>query len=177
MKILVLNSGSSSIKYKLFEMPSEKLVVSGIVERIGESKSKIIHEIYSSRLGEQSFAETSQVKDHTDGLTRIANYLFNKTYGVVSSPDEIEAIGHRVVHGGEEFSQTTLITEAVKNKIRTLSFLAPLHNPANLLGIEVAERVFPRARQVAVFDTAFHQTMPDYAFRYAIPEALYRQHH
>lgn len=176
MKILVLNSGSSSIKYKLFEMPSERLLVTGVIERIGESKSKITHEIFSSTLGEQSFVETNQVKDHKDGLTRIAGYLFHKTYGVVSSSEEITAIGHRVVHGGETFSQTMIINEAVKEKIRKLSFLAPLHNPSNLLGIEVAEKVFPQARQVAVFDTAFHQTMPDYAFRYAIPERLYQEH-
>jgi acetate kinase len=173
MKILVINSGSSSIKYKLFEMTSKSLLAQGTVERIGESKGKIAHEIFSNKMGEQSFVETNSIPDHTDGLTRIGEYLMNKAYGVIQSPNEIMAVGHRVVHGGEQFSQTMLITNEVKSKIRELCFLAPLHNPANLLGIEVAEKVFPDAKQVAVFDTAFHQTMPDFAYRYAIPQKLY----
>lgn len=172
MTIFVVNSGSSSIKYQLFRMPDEKPVCSGLVDRIGLMNAEITHKVYSG--GKENVTRKSmELKDHEAGLLEVTNLLTDKEMGVIKDPNEIEVVGHRVVHGGERFVATTIITEEAKKEIRKLFKLAPLHNPSNFLGIEVAERIFKNAKQVAVFDTAFHHTMPEKAFRYAIPEKFY----
>jgi acetate kinase len=178
MNIFVVNSGSSSIKYQLFRWPSEQPVCSGLVERIGQEQASITHKVFDVHQPEAPAAEqrrTLPLPDHDAGLREVVRLLREGAESVIQDPAEIEVVGHRVVHGGEAFAATTLITEDVKAEIRRLFALAPLHNPANALGIEVAERLFPQARQVAVFDTAFHQTLPEHAFRYALPEALYTE--
>lgn len=163
MKILVLNSGSSSLKYKLFE--DDQALVEGLVEKIGE-KDSIFK--YGS-----DFKEVKEIKDHEAALKRVVKILADEKIGVIKDAYEIEAIGHRVVHGGEDFSSPTIIDEKVIEAIKKMIPLAPLHNPANLKGIEVARDIFKKAKQVAVFDTAFHQSMPAYAFHYPIPMDLY----
>lgn len=175
MKVLVINTGSSSIKYQLFDMPEGTVLCLGLVERLGESVGKITHKQLTSDK-ENVYQEDRPIANHSEGMKLIAELLVNETYGVLTDASEVGLVGHRVVHGGEEFSKTTQITEAVKNKIRELSPLAPLHNPPNLIGIEVAEKIFSNAIQVGVFDTAFHQSLPDYAYRYAIPNSLYDEH-
>lgn len=175
MNILVINSGSSSIKYQLFRMPQEKPACSGLVERIGLNTSAITHKTFTNGQ-EQIKKEELKLANHEEGLHEVARLLTDTVFGVIKDPSDIEVVGHRVVHGGESFKETTIITAAVKEKIRELFSLAPLHNPANFLGIEVAEKIFSKARQVAVFDTAFHQTMPEKAYRYAIPEVFYKEH-
>lgn len=172
MKILVLNSGSSSLKYQLFDMPNESPVCSGLVDRIGLENSTLTHKLYVHG-SEEIFKLQQQIKDHEAGLLAVTSLLIDPEKGVLSNMSEVKAIGHRVVHGGEQFASTTLITAEVKNKIKELFALAPLHNPPNFLGITVAERVFPMAKQVAVFDTAFHQSMPPRAYRSAIPKEMY----
>jgi acetate kinase len=172
MTILVLNSGSSSIKYQLFKMPVETPVSSGLVERIGLENSIITHKIFSA--GEEKVVQrTLDIADHSAGLYEVAALLTDKEIGVIKDLEEVDAVGHRVVHGGESFAQTTIITNQVKEQIKKLFQLAPLHNPANYQGIEVAEKIFTTAIQVAVFDTAFHQTLPARAYRYAIPKTFY----
>lgn len=174
MNIFVVNSGSSSIKYQLFRMPTEQPLCSGLVERIGLEEGKITHKVYTD--GEEKvITKTTAIPDHEAGLLLVKDLLCEPGIGVIQNPQEIDAVGHRVVHGGERFATTTVINAEVKEKIKELFALAPLHNPANYLGIEVAERVFTNALQVAVFDTAFHQTMPEKAFRYAIPNELYTE--
>jgi acetate kinase len=170
MKVLVINSGSSSIKYQLFEMPAGKVMAAGAVERIGEAMA-------SHRHRDGSGVETStvmHVADHREGLQRIGTVM--KETGAASDLSELSAIGHRVVHGGEAFRQPTRIDEQAIQRIREMIPLAPLHNPANLAGIEVAMQQAPGVPQVAVFDTAFHQSIPAHAYRYALPEELYTQH-
>ncbi len=176
MNIFVVNSGSSSIKYQLFKMPAEKPVCSGLVERIGLENSIITHKIFLNR-DEKIIKKTIDLPGHEEGLKEVAALLTDAEIGVIKKPGEIEAVGHRVVHGGETFAATTIITKKVKEKIQKLFPLAPLHNPANYLGIEVAEKIFTKAKQVAVFDTAFHQTLPQKAFTYAIPKSFYTDHH
>ena len=175
MNIFVINSGSSSIKYQLFNMPDPNPICSGLVERIGLEDSIITHKIFTGA-EPQVIRETIQLKDHEQGLNEVTKLLTDSNYGVIKDPSEIEAVGHRVVHGGEAFASTTIINDEVEQKILDLFSLAPLHNPANYKGIKVAEKIFSRAKQVAVFDTAFHQTMPERAFRFAIPKAYYTQH-
>jgi len=172
MYILVINAGSSSLKYQLFDMPSDTPLCSGLIERIGTDESFIRHKILT-RKPAQVIERKGAIADHTAGLQQMLNLLSDAEIGLIHSGDEIQAVGHRVVHGGERFAGATLITPAVKKAIKDLFPLAPLHNPINYQCIEIAEKTFPNARQIAVFDTAFHQTMPAYAFRYAIPEALY----
>lgn len=172
MKVLIINSGSSSIKYQLIQMPVKKVICSGMVERIG-LENGIIH--YKSE--DNELKETLDIPNHQVGLERIAVLLLDKITGVLHSAEEIKAVGHRVVHGGNAFAKTVVIDEAVKNKIKELFTLAPLHNPPNYIGIEVAEKIFPTAKQVAVFDTAFHQTIPEVAYKYAIPNELFDQNH
>ena len=171
MKILVINSGSSSIKFQLIGMPSEVVIASGVAERIGLEGSRIK---YRSERGE--FEQETEIRNHEAGLQMIAGLLLDPEKGVIEDASGIDAVGHRVVHGGSSFSKTVRIDEEVKAKIQELFNLAPLHNPHNFKGIEVAERIFPEAVQVAVFDTAFHQTIPEIAYRYAIPEEIYRKH-
>ena len=172
MNIFVVNSGSSSIKYQLFKMPLENPVCSGLVERIGLENSVITHKVYTGN-EERVIKETVDLADHEAGLKEVARLLTDAENGVIQNPEDIDAVGHRVVHGGRAFASTTIITDEIKAKIKSLFQLAPLHNPANYLGIEVAERIFTKAKQVAVFDTAFHQTMPEKAYRYAIPKSFY----
>ena len=173
MNIFVINSGSSSIKYQLFRWPDEQPACSGLVERIGTEQAVIIHKTAAAEPAEQRL--TLSLPDHEAGLLEVVRLLTTGPGAVIQDPAEIAVVGHRVVHGGEAFAAATLITAEVKAEIKRLFGLAPLHNPANYLGIEVAERVFGQARQVAVFDTAFHQTLPEYAFRYALPTALYTE--
>lgn len=172
MNILVINSGSSSIKYQLFKMPSKEPVCSGLVERIGIEGSYIKHVVFSE--GAKRVAEKQAfIASHAEALNQVLTLLINGEHSVISSLEDIAAVGHRVVHGGENFSAATLVTEAVKQQIKKLFLLAPLHNPVNYTCIEVAEQTFPSARQIAVFDTAFHQSIPEVAYRYAIPEQYY----
>ena len=168
MNILIINSGSSSLKYQLFAMPGEKPLCSGIMDRIGKEESIIRHYVqvdHSDRYTEKNV----YIPDHGEGMKHILDLLLDEKEGVIRSIREIDAVGHSVVHGGEHFTSAVLIDDDVKAEIRSLFSLAPLHNPVNYKCIEFAEQAFPEAKQVAVFDTAFHQTMPDYAFRYAIP--------
>ncbi|MGY6522285.1 MAG: acetate/propionate family kinase [Mongoliitalea sp.] len=174
MKILVINSGSSSLKYQVFDMPNENPICMGLVDRIGLETGSISHKVFKD--GEQqTFSFQMPIPDHEVGLQQVTSLLIDVEKGILGSLNEIKAIGHRVVHGGEEFASTTVIDAQVKDKIKELFALAPLHNPPNFTGIEVAEKVFPNAIQVAVFDTAFHQSMPPRAYRYAIPKALYEE--
>jgi len=175
MNIFVINSGSSSIKYQLIGMPGKTVICSGIIERIGLKNSTITHKIFKDGKV-NAITETQDIADHAEGLNEVARLLTDPTIGVISDPSEITAVGHRVVHGGESFAATTIITPAVKEEIKKLFPLAPLHNPPNYLGIEVAEKIFSNAKQIAVFDTAFHQTLPPKAFRFAIPAEFYYIH-
>lgn len=172
MNIFVINSGSSSIKYQLFSMPTDAPICSGLIERIGLENAVITHKIYQNG-AEKVVSQTLTIPDHKKGLEEVNKLLTDAQIGVIRNTDEIQVVGHRVVHGGERFAATTIITDAVKKDIQQLFSLAPLHNPPNFLGIEVAENIFSKARQVAVFDTAFHQSMPEKAYRYAIPATFY----
>ena len=174
MNILVINAGSSSIKYQLIDMNTELPLSSGIVERIGLEVGVIKHKTFVNG-SEEKTIEEFPIPDHGVGLKRVAELLMDEKLGVISDPSEIKAVGHRLVHGGESFTQTVVITDEVKAKVKELFPLAPLHNPANLIGVEVAEKVFPNAKQVGVFDTAFHQSIPEKAFRYALPEKFYSE--
>ena len=164
MQVLVINSGSSSIKFQVFTMPSAEVKCSGLVERIGLENAVITYKVNGEK-----HKKTTDIPDHKVGLELVAGYLLDSEIGVIESKDDIDAVGHRVVHGGSTFAETVLIDDAVKDKIKDLYSLAPLHNPANLEGILVAENIFSKAKQIAVFDTAFHQTMPEKAYKYAIP--------
>lgn len=169
MKVLVLNCGSSSIKYKLFDMATQEIVIQGGIEKIGLRGSCLKISLAN---GEKITFEKN-IPEHTVGVELILKTLVSPEYGVLKSLDEINAVGHRVVHGGEEFSESVLIDKEVMDMIIACSDLAPLHNPANLKGIHAISDSLPNVPQVAVFDTAFHQTMPDYAYMYAIPYELY----
>jgi acetate kinase len=171
MNVLVLNAGSSSLKYQLIEMPSGQVKCIGIIERIGMEDA-----IFSHKKNTTEYTKILPVKNHKQGLQLIEQSLLDKEQGVINSVNEIAAVGHRVVHGGNQFTKTVRVTEQVKANIRALFDLAPLHNPANFSGIEVSETVFPSAHQIAVFDTAFHQTMPREAYQYAIPNKYLDEH-
>lgn len=175
MKILVLNSGSSSVKYQLLDMAGQTVLASGLVERIGEDASKIKHVRHPGTDQEQSFSETKSIPDHATSLARVVDLITGKETGVIAAVSEIQGIGHRIVHGGEAFSAPTLVDETVIQGIKDQIPLAPLHNPGGLAGIETAQRLLPGVPNVAVFDTAFHQTMAPEAYRYAIPESLYTE--
>lgn len=172
MKILVLNCGSSSIKYKLFDMESKTVMAQGGVEKIGLPDSFLLVKLPN---GEKVKIEKT-MPEHTVGIQLILNTLVDEKIGCIKDLKEIEAVGHRVVHGGEKFNKSVLITSEVKDMIIKCAELAPLHNPANLKGIEAIEKALPGVPQVAVFDTAFHQTMPDYAYMYALPYELYKEY-
>nr|WP_315221581.1 acetate kinase [uncultured Flavobacterium sp.] len=171
MKILIINSGSSSIKYQLMVMPNNEVICSGMIDRIGLETSNV-----TFKTAANSIEEIIPIATHKEGLTKVAEMLLDSEKGVIQSTSEISAVGHRVVHGGSYFSDTTIISDEVKEKIKELSELAPLHNPAHLVGINVAEEIFSDAVQVAVFDTAFHQTIPVEAYKYAIPNYLLTEH-
>ena len=172
MKILVLNCGSSSIKYKLFDMDTRTVMAQGGVEKIGLADSFLQVKLPN---GEKVKIEQA-MPEHTVGIQLILNSLIDEKIGCLQSLDEINAVGHRVVHGGEKFNQSVVITPEVKEMIVKCIELAPLHNPANLKGIEAIEKTLPTVPQVAVFDTAFHQTMPDEAYMYALPYELYEKY-
>ena len=174
MNILVLNAGSSSLKYKLFDMGSSRALARGLIERIGQPDAGIKHlwDIQSEQPSQT--AQTQAVPDQSEALQQIVRHLAEQ--GLVRDESDIAAVGHRVVHGGERFSEPALIDDDVVEGIRAVIPLAPLHNPANLEGIQVARQRWPELPQVAVFDTAFHHTMPPHAYRYALPTQLYREH-
>ena len=170
MNILVLNAGSSSLKYQLIEMPSQIVKCVGLVERIGMQDA-----IFTHKKDDKKHSEVTPILNHEVALKKVAKALLDPELGVITSVDEIKAIGHRVVHGGSRYNGTVLVTEKVKFNIKDLFDLAPLHNPAHLTGIEVAEAIFTLAKQAVVFDTAFHQTMPQEAFQYAIPNKYLKE--
>lgn len=175
MKILVINTGSSSIKYQLFNMENQSVLCSGVVEKIGEDHGYLSHKIFKDSDKPVVKEYKGDIKDHQTGFKHIVDYLINDEFGVIKDRSEISAVGHRVVHGGETFKSPTIINEEVINAITQNIPLAPLHNPSNLTGIEVAIAAFPESRQIAVFDTAFHQSIPPYAFMYALPYNLYEK--
>ena len=172
VNIFVINSGSSSIKYQLFKMPSTNPICVGLVERIGLDDALITHKIYNGE-DEETMKFTLDIPDHEIGLNEVNALLTNLEFGVIKDTSEISAVGHRIVHGGELFSTTTIITPEVKDELKKTFQLAPLHNPSGYRGIEVAEKIFTNATQIAVFDTAFHQTMPPEAYRFALPNSYY----
>lgn len=168
MKVLVINSGSSSIKFQLLDMPQEKIIASGLIEKIG-LKNGEIH--YNNQ--KDDFSKTLEIPNHEIGLREAVSLLIDEKIGVLENLNQVDVVGHRVVHGGKDFIDTTIINESIKNRIRSLFSLAPLHNPPNFKGIEITEELFKNATQVAVFDTSFHTSIPEIAFRYAIPNDYY----
>lgn len=172
MKILVLNCGSSSIKYQLFEIEKEEILVKGIVQKIGMNGSFL----HNRRNDGHEIKLEGEILDHQSGIEYILGLLISEEYGSLKSLDEIDAVGHRVVHGGEKFSASILIDDEVISKMEECIDLAPLHNPPNLKGIYSMKALLPDIPQVGVFDTAFHQSMPDYSFMYAIPYSLYKKY-
>lgn len=175
MKILVINSGSSSIKFQLLDMADESVPASGLVERIGEAEGLIKCTLRPGAADELTVKKTTVVADHKSGMRMVVDILSDSEQGVIAAPGDIDAIGHRVVHGGEDFHQPTLLTDDVLAAIEKNIPLAPLHNPANLDGIRVAQELFVGVPQVAIFDTAFHQTIPPHAYHYALPYELYEK--
>jgi len=172
MIVLVLNCGSSSLKYQVLDMKNIKeyqLLAKGIVERIGETIGNIVHSV----TGKDRYSIEKPIPDHTAGIKAVLDLLCDKNLGAINSLNDIDAVGHRVAHGGEFFAQSVVITPEVIEKIEACCDLAPLHNPANLLGIKAAEELMFGTPQVAVFDTSFHQTMPDYAYTYSLPYKYY----
>ena len=172
MKILVLNCGSSSIKYKLFDMDSKEVIAQGGIEKIG-LKGSFLKLTFPN--GEKKLLE-KDIPEHTVGVEFILNTLVSPEYGAIKSLDEIDAVGHRMVHGGERFSKSVLLDKEVLEAFVACNDLAPLHNPANLKGVNAVSAILPNIPQVGVFDTAFHQTMPDYAYLYAVPYELYEKY-
>lgn len=172
MKILVVNSGSSSIKYQLFDMTDESVLAKGLVERIGIPDSIINH--YPS--GKEPVITHQDIPNHKVGIKLAMDALLHPEYGVIKEVSEISAVGHRVVHAGEKFSGSVLLTDEVMDALRECIELAPLHNPPNILGIEVCKELMPGIPQVGVFDTAFHQTIPEHAYLYGIPYKFYKKY-
>ncbi|EPR39879.1 Acetate kinase [Desulfovibrio sp. X2] len=175
MKILVLNSGSSSLKYQLLDMDSTTVLTTGLVERIGESIGAVRHKRFPGSPKEESFSYEMPIKDHAFGLTKVMDLIVAKDTGVLENISDVDAIGHRVVQGGDLFSQPMLVDDSVVEGIRKLIPLGPLHNPGHLAGIETARKLLPGVPNVVVFDTAFHQTMAPEAYRYAIPKEYYTE--
>ncbi|HBG24816.1 MAG: acetate kinase [Bacteroidetes bacterium GWF2_41_61] len=175
MVILVLNCGSSSIKYQVLDMKTTSdynLLAKGIVERIGLETGVLSHKVS----GRDKYELETPIPNHTEGIKKVLDILINKELGVLNSLSDIEAVGHRVAHGGEFFKSSSLVDESVIKGIEKLCELAPLHNPANLLGIFAIQTLMPQTPQVAVFDTSFHQTMPNFAFMYALPYEYYTKY-
>lgn len=170
MKILVVNCGSSSIKYQLLDMKNELVLAKGIVERIGIDGSRLKH-----KKGKEKITIEKVISNHKEGLDLVIKTLTDKETGVIENINEIDAVGHRVVHGGELFASSVLIDDRVIKEIEANAFLAPLHNPPNIQGIKAAMELLPDVPHVAVFDTAFHQSMPEKAYLYAIPKEYYRK--
>lgn len=168
MKILVVNAGSSSLKYQLIEMDNETVIAKGVCERIGQDNSVLVHK------GKSEVKMEKAMPTHKEAIQLVLNMLIDKEYGVIESMDDIAAVGHRVLHGGEEFKESVLVVGDVLDRIESNVDLGPLHMPANIMGIKACQEVMPNAPQVAVFDTTFHSTMPDYAYMYAIPYEDYK---
>ncbi|MCM3653530.1 acetate kinase [Metabacillus litoralis] len=168
-KIIAINAGSSSLKFQLFEMPSEEVLTAGLVERIGLEKG-----VFTILVNGEKVKETVDIPDHAAAVKMLLSKLTH--FGIVESLNEIEGIGHRIVHGGEIFNHSVLITDETLQKIEELSDLAPLHNPANVVGIKAFKEVLPNVDAVAVFDTAFHQTMPERSFLYSLPYEYYEKY-
>ena len=172
MKILVINCGSSSLKYQLIDMETEELMAKGLVERIGIEGSRIKHET----IGKEKKTIETPMQDHKRALELVMESLTNEEYGAIKSLDEIDAVGHRVVHGGEDFAKSVIIDDKVLKGIEDNVEIAPLHNPPNIMGIKACQRLLPNVKQVAVFDTAFHQTMPEESYIYALPYEYYEKY-
>ncbi len=172
MKVLVINCGSSSLKYQVLDMTNETLLAKGLVERIGLAGSMIAHE----KVGQDKFKLEVPMKDHKDAIGHVLEALLDKDHGVVANMDEIGAVGHRVVHAGEKYASSVMITEDVIKALEECTELAPLHNPPNLLGISACKELMPNTPMVGVFDTAFHQTMPPESYIYAIPYEYYEKY-
>ncbi|MDD2633486.1 MAG: acetate kinase [Bacteroidales bacterium] len=172
MKIIVLNCGSSSIKYQLFNMPSKEVEAKGLVDKIGLKGASIKHK----RNDGKELKVAGEILDHQAGIEYLLGILIDKEYGSLATLDEIQAVGHRVVHGAEEFSGSVAITPEVVAALEKWTDLAPLHNPPNLKGIYAMQQLLPGVPQAGVFDTAFHQTMPEYSYLYGIPYSLYEKH-
>ena len=170
MKILILNAGSSSLKYQVMEMDTEEVIAKGLVERIGIEGTKLVH-----KANGKVFELAKDMKNHVEAIKYTLEALINSDHGVLQSMDEIGAVGHRVLHGGEKFSGSVVIDDAVIEAIKENIPLGPLHNPANLMGIQACQEVLPTTPQVAVFDTAFHQTMPKKAYLYGVPKDYYER--
>ena len=175
MKFFIINSGSSSIKYQVIEVMAETVLATGLVERIGEGAGRLKNTFFPGTANERESVAEQAIPDHASGMRLVIALLTDRDRGIIRDTSEISAIGHRVVHGGEDFRGSTRITPAVIEALKRNIPLAPLHNPANLDGIRVAMEIFPDVPQVGVFDTAFHQTMPPHAFMYALPYGLYEQ--
>lgn len=175
MNILVINSGSSSIKYQLLDTERETVLVSGLVERIGEEQGDIVNKANPGTDSEEVTKIQQPIPDHNTGMRLAIDLICDPEKGVCDDKSAIHGVGHRVVHGGEDFHKSTIINDEVIAAIEACVPLAPLHNPANLDGIRVAMELFPEAPQVAVFDTAFHQTIPAHAYMYALPYELYEK--
>ncbi|MGL5820341.1 MAG: acetate/propionate family kinase [Sarcina sp.] len=172
MNILVVNCGSSSLKYQLINMDNEEVLASGLVERIGIDGSELIQKVE----GRDKYTYKNNLKDHNEAIKLVLDTLVSADNGVVKSLDEIHAVGHRVVHGGEKYAKSVIVTDEVMKDLEDLSKLAPLHNPANIVGIKACQELMPGVPMTVVFDTAFHQTMPEKAYIYALPYDLYRKH-
>jgi len=172
MDILALNCGSSSVKYQLFDWNKKEVIAKGMVERVTIGDSFIIHEVP----GRDTYREEYECPDHRTAIHLIVKILTDKKYGVVESMDQISAVGHRVVHGGEKFARSVMIDDAVLDAIKEVQHLAPLHNPPNISGIEAAQENLPNVPHIAIFDTAFHQTMPEHAYMYPLPYEWYEKH-
>ncbi len=173
MKILVINCGSSSLKYQLVDMDNEACLSQGLVERIGIEGSRLTQKVE----GRDKYVLTVPMKDHKDAISHVISTLLDETQGVIKSSDEIGAVGHRVVHGGEKYATSVVIDEEVMKDLEEFSVLAPLHNPPNIIGINACKELMPTTPMVAVFDTAFHQTMKPKAFLYGLPYELYKENH
>ncbi len=172
MKILVLNCGSSSLKYQLIDMDTEQVLAKGLCERIGLNNSRVTHKTFDGN----SFEKEISLQNHLDAVQIVMDNLLDENYGVLQNITEIDAVGHRVLHGGKFFNKPVIVDSEVKNAIRECFILGPLHNPQNLMGIEACEKLMPGTKQVAVFDTAFHQTMPTKAFFYALPYEYFERY-
>ncbi len=172
MEILALNCGSSSVKYQLFDWDKGEVIARGMVERVTIGDSFIIHEVP----GRDTYREEYECPDHKTAVHLIVKILTDETYGVVDNMSQISAVGHRVVHGGEKFTKSIQIDKTVLDAIKEVQHLAPLHNPPNISGIEAAQLALPDVPHIAIFDTAFHQSMPEYAYTYPVPYDWYKKH-
>lgn len=172
MNVLVINCGSSSLKYQLIDAASEEVLAKGLCERIGIDGSQLVYQ----KAGQEKEKTLAPMPTHEEAISLVLNALKNEKSGVIKSLDEIGAVGHRIVHGGEKFSESTVIDEEVMEAIEACNDLAPLHNPANLIGIRACQKLMPKTPMVAVFDTAFHQTMPEKAYLYGLPYEYYEKY-